>query len=59
MTMPETEGEPRQKIEASVADSDAVAAQENGAKPGLFARFLKWIAKGAAQSKANTSFCPT
>ncbi len=42
-----------------LADSNVAASQEKEETSGFFMRFLKWIAKGAIQSRMNTPICTT
>jgi len=49
----------RQKEKGAVVRPDTATAQEGGRRSGLLSRFLKWIAKGAIQSRMNKPFCPT
>ncbi|MCD6304861.1 MAG: hypothetical protein J7M32_01075 [Deltaproteobacteria bacterium] len=45
--------------DTTVTDPNTGPLQEKACNSGPWTRFLKWIAKGAAQSKAAGSFCPT
>jgi hypothetical protein len=57
--MSERKGKTWQRGEGAVANPDAAPPQEGGGRSGLLTRFLKWIAKGAIQSRMNKPFCPT
>jgi len=57
--MAETNGKIRQKEKEAVVKPDTAPVQEGGRRSGLLSRFLKWIAKGAIQSRMNKPFCPT
>jgi len=56
---PQREGKRDKGNDRSDSAAQSSGFQGAGSKSGLLTRFLKWIAKGAVQSRLNGSSCPT